>query len=138
MGFRSFLIKPFAKSIAKSIDKWAAHAVEAQEKVFQDLINGARHTRFGKDHHFDKITHYESFRNEVPIRDYEGLKTYIELIKQGQSDVLWKGRPMYFAKTSSTAAITETLRNTMNSFHLRNQAENTLPTCSPNNINRAA
>lgn len=104
MGFRSFLIKPFANYIARSINKWAAQAVEAQNQVFNDLMNGARHTRFGQDHGFGKITGYQAFKNSVPIRDYEGLKPYIELIKEGQSDVLWKGRPKYFAKTSGTTS----------------------------------
>jgi hypothetical protein len=104
MGFRSFLIKPFAKYIARSIDKWAAQAVEAQEQVFQDLMNGARHTRFGQDHSFKKVNTYEAFKDNVPIRDYEGLKPYVEMIKEGQSDVLWKGRPKYFAKTSGTTS----------------------------------
>jgi hypothetical protein len=104
MGFRSFLIQPFAKYVARSIDKWAAQAVEAQEQVFQDLMNGARHTRFGQDHSFDTVNTYEAFKANVPIRDYEGLKPYVEMIKEGQSDVLWKGRPKYFAKTSGTTS----------------------------------
>lgn len=104
MGFRSFLIKPFAKYIARSIDKWSAQAVEAQDKVFQDLLDGGRSTHFGRDHSFNKITTYEAFRGNVPIRDYEGLKPYVELIKEGQADVLWKGRPKYFAKTSGTTS----------------------------------
>jgi len=104
MGFFAFLVKPFAKKIARDIDKWSSQAVEAQEQVFQYLIKNAKHTTFGKDHNFDKINSYEAFKNEIPVRDYEGLKDYIELIKNGQSDVLWKGRPMYFAKTSGTTS----------------------------------
>lgn len=104
MGLRAFLTKPFAKYIARSIDRWSAEAVAAQEKIFQDLMKGARHTTFGQDHGFDRIDDYEAFKNQVPIRDYEGLRPYIEKIKEGQSDVLWKGRPRYFAKTSGTTS----------------------------------
>ncbi len=104
MGFRSFLVKPFAKNIARSIDKWSSQAVEAQNDVFNSLLEGARNTKFGKDHQFETINDYESFKNNVPIRDYEGLKSYVELIKEGQSDILWKGKPKYFAKTSGTTS----------------------------------
>ena len=104
MGFKSFLIKPFAKSIAKSIDRWSADAIGAQRKVFEQLLIIGRQTAFGKDHNFNSIDRYEAFREHVPIRDYEGIKPYIERIKQGESDVLWRGRPKYFAKTSGTTS----------------------------------
>ncbi|MEM6964058.1 MAG: GH3 auxin-responsive promoter family protein, partial [Bacteroidota bacterium] len=51
-----------------------------------------------------KIQSYAAFKDQVPVRDYEGLKGYIEKIKNGQSDVLWKGKPKYFAKTSGTTS----------------------------------
>ena len=62
MGFKSFIIKPFAKKIAKDIDRWSKEAVGAQEKVFQSLIQGGKNTVFGKEHGFDKITSYEAFK----------------------------------------------------------------------------
>ena len=104
MGYKSFLVKPFAKKIARNIDKWSNQAVEAQDEVLDYLIKNAKHTTFGKDHKFDKIKSYDAFKANVPIRDYEGLKGYIEKIKNGESDVLWKGRPKYFAKTSGTTS----------------------------------
>ncbi len=104
MGFRAFLLKPVANIIAGRIDRWAADAVGAQEKVFNHLIKIGQRTAFGKDHGFDEINSYEAFRARVPIRDYEGMKPYVERIKQGESDVLWRGKPKYFAKTSGTTS----------------------------------
>jgi hypothetical protein len=40
----------------------------------------------------------------VPIRDYEGLRTYIDRVVDGEKDILWKGKPAYFAKTSGTTS----------------------------------
>lgn len=79
-------------------------AVSDQEAILQQLIKVGRLTQFGKDHHFDDINNYETFKKAVPIRDYEQIKTYIELIKQGKQNVLWKGKPIYFAKTSGTTS----------------------------------
>ena len=104
MGFKSFFVRPFAKKIARDIDRWSKDAVNAQEKVFQSLIQGGKNTVFGKEHGFDKITSYQAFRQQVPIRDYEALRPYIERIKQGEADILWKGKPKYFAKTSGTTS----------------------------------
>ena len=104
MGFRSAIIRPFAKSIARSIERWSADAVTRQEKIFQNLISRAADTAFGREHHFSGIRTYEDFKIAVPVRDYEDLKNYIERIKNGENDVLWPGKPAYFAKTSGTTS----------------------------------
>ena len=104
MGFRSFLVKPFAKKIARDIDRWSTHAVAAQEKIRKELVEVGRRTAFGKDHNFDQVNSYDAFKEQVPIRDYEGLKPYVERIKNGEADILWKGVPKYFAKTSGTTS----------------------------------
>lgn len=104
MKIKSRLLKPFANRIARQIDRWAANAIEAQNQVFRQLIREGKKTAFGKDHHFEKINNYEDFRQQVPIRDYEAIKPFIERIKNGESDVLWPGRPKYFAKTSGTTS----------------------------------
>ena len=104
MGFKSKIVKPFAKIIAKDIARWSQNSVQAQDSIFEYLIKKGKKTAFGKDHHFDRINTYEDFKNQVPIRDYEGLKNYIERIKNGEKDVLWRGRPMYFSKTSGTTS----------------------------------
>ena len=101
---KSFLTKIYAKKIAGDIQKWANNPIKTQEKVFQDLIQNAKETNFGKDHDFKAIKNYHDFKNKVPVRDYEGLKPYIEKIKNGQENVLWKGKPIYFAKTSGTTS----------------------------------
>lgn len=104
MKLKSFFSKIYAKKIAEKIEKWSANPLETQEKVFQHLIKSATNTIFGKDHSFSKINNYEDFKKQVPIRDYEDLKPYVEQIIKGKEDVLWKGKPIYFAKTSGTTS----------------------------------
>ncbi len=108
MGFRSTIIKPFASRTARQIQTWSAAPLAAQTRVLQSLLRGAAHTAFGKDHHFATImqskNQHAAWRDAVPLRDYEGIKNYIERIKNGESDVLWRGKPLYFAKTSGTTS----------------------------------
>ncbi len=104
MGIKAALSKPFAHIVARSIHKWSSKPIETQEKVFWDLVNTAKQTLFGKDHQFDKINSYEDFKKQVPIRDYEGHKPYIEKIIAGEKNVLWKDVPLYFCKTSGTTS----------------------------------
>jgi len=94
----------FAKHIRKKISKWADNPIETQERVFNELVHTARDTAFGKDHHFSNIKTYDDFVKRVPIRDYEQLRPYVDRIVEGESDILWPGRPLYFAKTSGTTS----------------------------------
>jgi len=104
MSIKSILAKPFAKLIAAKFYKQSNNAVAIQQKVFKTLIDQASKTAFGKDHNFSKIKSYEDFKKQVPIRDYEALKSYIEKVVAGESNILWKEKPLYFAKTSGTTS----------------------------------
>ena len=103
-SIKSALAKPFAYFIKKSVLKWANNPVETQNKVFKSLMAEAKHTQFGKDHDFAHIKSHADFVARVPVRDYEALKPYVERVVAGESDILWKGKPLYFAKTSGTTS----------------------------------
>lgn len=79
-------------------------AVQHQDIIFKSLIKHGAGTQFGKDHSLDQVADHAGFKQAVPIRDYELIKPYIEQIKQGKANVLWKGKPIYFAKTSGTTS----------------------------------
>jgi phenylacetate-coenzyme A ligase PaaK-like adenylate-forming protein len=101
---KEILAKIFAKIIFDKTQKWVNNPIETQQKVFKDLIQNAQKTQFGFDHHFDKIKTTQDFAKQVPVRDYEALKSYIERVVKGEKDILWKGKPIYFAKTSGTTS----------------------------------
>ena len=104
MSLKSFIARKWAAYIRKQIDCWAADPIATQEKVFRSIIQKAKHTAFGRDHHFEQIHSYEDFVQRVPIRDYEALATYIERVKKGEENILWPSKPLYFAKTSGTTS----------------------------------
>ena len=104
MKFKSYLAKPFAVYIYKQIKKSMLSAIADQNSIFNNLIKTASKTEFGKEHHFDQIKNHDDFVKNVPIREYEDFKEYIEKIKQGKQNILWKGFPIYFAKTSGTTS----------------------------------
>ncbi len=107
MSVKSILAIPFANRISNRIEKWAKNPEITQQKVFKKLISEAKNTAFGKDHHFDKIKGFQDYKKYVPIRDYEGLKTYVDRVVSGEPNVLWKGKPLYFGKTSGTTSGTK-------------------------------
>ena len=103
-SLKSKLAKPFANRIKRKVLKWANNPIKTQEKVFKKLISKAARTNFGKDHDFKGINNYADFVNRVPVRDYETLKPYVDRIVSGEENILWPGKPIYFAKTSGTTS----------------------------------
>lgn len=104
MGLKAALSKPFAAFVLKGVAKWKKNAVAAQDETLAMLLKFAADTAFGKDHSFNTITGYEQFKRHVPVRDYEDLRPYVDRVVAGEPDVLWKGKPAYFAKTSGTTS----------------------------------
>lgn len=104
MSVKSVFAIPFAKQVRKRVYKWANNPVKTQDKVFKKLISKAKNTAFGKDHNFTSIKTYEDFKAKVKVSDYEGLRSYVDRVVAGEKDVLWKGKPIYFAKTSGTTS----------------------------------
>ncbi|MCP4977102.1 MAG: GH3 auxin-responsive promoter family protein [Maribacter sp.] len=104
MSIKSFAARIFARRVARKTTKWANRPIETQNIVFKKLIGAASQTLFGKDHGFSEIHTHQDFVKNVPIRDYEELKGYVEKVVSGDSDILWPGKPIYFAKTSGTTS----------------------------------
>ncbi len=104
MNLKSLLAKPFAQYIHKQIRRNSANALSDQETILKQLIKVGKGTVFGKDHHLEAVNSYEEYHQAIPIRDYELLKPYIQEIKEGKENILWKGKPIYFAKTSGTTS----------------------------------
>lgn len=104
MSVKGLLAKVYARYIYKRTYNWANKPVETQQKVLKYLLDKAVETEFGRDHNFKDIHSFEDFQNNVPISDYEGLKYYIDKVVKGEKDILWPGKPLYFAKTSGTTS----------------------------------
>ncbi len=104
MNLKSLLARPFANYIHNKTQKSILTAVEDQDAILKYLLKNGKQTDFGKDHQLANVSSHEAFIQAVPIRDYEQMKPYIEKVKEGKHNVLWKGKPIYLAKTSGTTS----------------------------------
>ncbi|MBS1592777.1 MAG: GH3 auxin-responsive promoter family protein [Bacteroidetes bacterium] len=104
MGWKGTIARWAAALIVPRIYREHRYGVAVQQRVFKRLIAEGSQTQFGREHDFGGIKSYGEFKTSVPIRDYEGLRHYIELIADGKEDVLWPGRPLYFCKSSGTTS----------------------------------
>lgn len=127
MKIKSFLAKPFASYIYKGIRKGMNTAVADQENILKNLLKTGRITEIGKEARLEQVNSYNEYRQAMPIRDYEQMKSWVDKIKEGRHNVLWKGKPIYFAKTSGTTSGTKYIPITKDSIpnHI-NTARNAL------------
>lgn len=101
---KEFAAKLFARYVVYKNKRWINNPINAQKETLKHLLKQAKNTQFGKDHNFDTIANHEEFKQQIPIRDYEGIRPYIDQIIAGKKDVLWPGKPIYFSKTSGTTS----------------------------------
>ncbi|MEP7195338.1 MAG: GH3 auxin-responsive promoter family protein [Saprospiraceae bacterium] len=107
MSIKTGIVRAAASIGINKLNKAESKPIENQNAIFQKLIQKGQKTKFGKEHKFDEIKSYKDFIDRVPVRDYEGLKTYFDAIKSGAKDILWPGKPKYLAKTSGTTSGTK-------------------------------
>ena len=113
--FFDFLLARLIKAKHKPIHRMLKDPVACQENLMHHLISVAKETAFGKDHSFNKIKNYEDFKKYIPLKNYEKLLPYIERIKAGEANILWKGR-QYFQKNDHLKKA-KLFLSRMNSFY---------------------
>ena len=94
----------YAHLVKRQNKKWIDNPIKWQANTFQKLIKNGIKTEFGKNHDFENIESYEQYKEKVPVRDYEELRPYIDKVVNGEKNILWPGKPLYFAKTSGTTS----------------------------------
>ena len=121
------LIKIVANIAKYKVTQWSVNPIKTQQKQFNFLMKIGSKTLFGREHNLFQGITYNEFKNRVPIRDYEQIKHYIERVKNGEENILWKGKPIYFAMTSGTTSGSKYIPITKHSLknHL-NGAKNAL------------
>ncbi|MCB9361457.1 MAG: GH3 auxin-responsive promoter family protein [Flavobacteriales bacterium] len=78
------------------------YPAEVQNELLLELIKTAKNTEWGKKHNYSNIRSYNEFKKNVPLQDYESLKTDILRIKEGEQNILWPTEIKWFAKSSGT------------------------------------
>ena len=102
------LLSPAISSLARMrlwrIEAWKNNPVEAQREVLQDLVTSAQYTEFGRKHDFSKLFTVRSFKQAVPIHEYDDIKCYVQRIMNGEQNILWNTPIYWFAKSSGTTS----------------------------------
>lgn len=92
----------YFKSFSNLVIENRVHANACQQRILSELIQKGATTSFGREHGFKTIKSYDDFKQQVPLREYEDFKPYIQKIFSGEPSVLWPGQPSFFGKSSGT------------------------------------
>ena len=74
----------------------------AQLALLRSILKQNKDTDFGKKHSFALIRSYEEFRNNVPVHQYEALRSYIEQQETTKQPCLNAAQPVMYAQTSGS------------------------------------
>ena len=102
------LLSPAISSLARMrlwrIEGWKNNPIDAQREVLQDLVTSAQYTEFGRKYNFSKLFNIKSYKQAVPIHEYDDIKPYIQRIMNGEQNILWNTPVYWFAKSSGTTS----------------------------------
>jgi len=84
------------------IDHIRMNPVETQAMLWQNLIESAKDTEWGRLHKYHKISSIKQFQESVPTSSYEELFPWIEKAMAGGENLLWPGIVTSFSKSSGT------------------------------------
>lgn len=91
----------FSKSQARF--EWALGEPRAfQRDRLLEIVRRNQGTVFGREHGFDQITGFDSFRARVPIRGYDAFEPYVARMVAGEHSVLVSDPVTFFARSSGT------------------------------------
>ncbi len=104
MGLIDTIWAQYLKLAKSEIDYFKAHPHSVQWAQLTEILIRAHNTEFGVRHHFININSYESWKESVPLHEYDDIKPYISKMMKGEESILWPGPCTHFAKSSGTTA----------------------------------
>jgi hypothetical protein len=102
------LLSPAISRLARlrywHIEQWVQNPVESQREVLQDLVTHGQYTEFGRQYGFNELFNVRTFKQKVPIQEYDDIKPYIDRLMNGEENLLWNTPVYWFAKSSGTTS----------------------------------
>ena len=105
MQLSTYILKTYFKTKGKNVQKIINEPYRCQEKCLHFLLRAAKHTAWGQEHQYNKLSSYEDFREKIPINTYQSLYPYIERSIKGERNVLWRGKQECFQNHQGQVAV---------------------------------
>ena len=103
------LLTIVGKKCVNEMTKASKNGKKASANCLRRILTGPKDTVYGKEHNFAEIIAAKTddelfalYRKNVKINDYEDFRAYIERHKNGEPNILFPGKPKFYATTSGT------------------------------------
>jgi hypothetical protein len=103
------LLTIVGKKCLKEMKKASKNGKKSSAACLRNILTTSKDTVFGKEHNFEEILKAKTddelfalYQKNVKINDYEDLRHYVERHKNGETDILFPGKPKFYATTSGT------------------------------------
>ncbi|MCK6609517.1 MAG: GH3 auxin-responsive promoter family protein [Bacteroidia bacterium] len=98
------LVSWYLKRRIPAIETMLSNPFGVQHDQLMKLIRTAQITEFGRTFDFRTINSVETFKERVPVTNYDDFHHYIRRMMHGEQNVLWPSEVSWFAKSSGTTS----------------------------------
>ncbi len=104
MAIINSLVSWYLKRRIPAIETMLSNPFGVQYNQLIQLLRTAQITEFGRKYDFKTIHSIETFKERVPVTNYDDFKHYIERMMRGEQNILWPSDVSWFAKSSGTTS----------------------------------
>ena len=102
MNLTSIVNKLYFQPRRRELERYINKGEEMQHEILQYLVKRGKDTEYGRKYLFSTINNYNDFAQNIPLNTYEELKGYIDRMRHGERNILWRGQVKWYAKSSGT------------------------------------
>ena len=99
--YEALMTAPRAEQAALWMEQ-CTRCEDVQRQVLADILARAQDTVVGRRYDFAALDSVEAYQERVPVVTYDDIREDIQAILDGESDVLFAGRPKLFLQSSGT------------------------------------
>lgn len=102
MAIVNALVTWYLKKRISNIERFMQHPHEVQQELLIDLLTKAQDTEWGRKYGYKSILSAETYKQRVPVGNYETHFPHINRMMHGEQNILWPSEVRWFAKSSGT------------------------------------
>lgn len=104
MTYSEELLQLSNEDLGKQMYQMFANCEQVQRRVLREILDSAKDTEIGKKYHFAETDSVEDYTGKVPLSAWDDYEAYVEHLKNGESDILFKDKAVFFTISAGTTS----------------------------------
>ncbi len=102
MSLAGMIINFMTRKSAARFEAATQNPQQVQEEKLLDMVRTNAGTDYGRRHGFDRIKSVKDYQTQVPVVTYDDIKSDMDRLVSGESNIFTAEAPIMFAQTSGT------------------------------------